>query len=371
VDIGGRDRLLGRVHRHPTTTGADRRPGLFDGQIGAIALLTQMQEDNVSRPAGPRTIQDGLDQPGALSVREMPTIAEVPRDQVTRTPRPALKLDIMVELDTEQVNVGECIGHRARPDPGIGQITDRDRLRPPSGSSLEAKPEGRAAVVREFDRLDLEAVWRQERAIVVGPEQTGSVHRGERFETFQFAAVPFVGIERNASDRQPAEGRRVDVVAVGVSQDNRMDVVPRRADAREPPLDRLGPDAEIDQSSRGASLDEGRIPARAAGKHGELNGHQFALIELKGEAYERGNLVESTRVAGFGQPILSSPARLSPTVGQRGLAQDVLGLCLSPLPLIAEPPLWLRSARSKNRRIGFGWSNLKGRPPPIGVTFHR
>ena len=63
----------------------------------------------------------------------------------------------MVELDAEQVDVREQVGHPRRPAPGVGDVADGDGPAAAVGLGLDPEPERRAAVVPERQRLDPDA----------------------------------------------------------------------------------------------------------------------------------------------------------------------------------------------------------------------
>ncbi len=65
------------VHLDVAGERLDRVAGGLDGQLGLVAFLAQMQEDNVPESLAPRSFQDGLYEVGALAIREVSFIAEV------------------------------------------------------------------------------------------------------------------------------------------------------------------------------------------------------------------------------------------------------------------------------------------------------
>ena len=154
-------------------------------------------------------------------------------------------------------------------------LTGRPRRR---RRRLDPEPERRAAVVPQRDRLEPQAGRRQERAIVVEPDQPGLLESLEARVGGQRRPMPLVAIERDPPPGHLGEGPRVDVIAVRVGQDDRRDRGPVRADALEPLAERPGPDPDVDQQPGTDASNQGRIPPRSAGEHGELNGMAGRLI---------------------------------------------------------------------------------------------
>ena len=75
-------------------------------QVRAVALLAQVEQDQVPDRAPARPVEDRRDELGPLRVREVAAVAQVPRDQGGRPARAPLHLDVVVELDAQQVDVG-------------------------------------------------------------------------------------------------------------------------------------------------------------------------------------------------------------------------------------------------------------------------
>ena len=90
-----------------------------------------------------RSVQDRSDQLGPLPVREVAPVSEVPRDQGRRAARRLLHRDVVVELDAQDVDVGQAVGHRVGPAPGVGQVAHADGPGPPPRDALDPEPEGR------------------------------------------------------------------------------------------------------------------------------------------------------------------------------------------------------------------------------------
>src|SRR4051794_11659571 len=145
VRVGGG--LAGGMDRDATPGRPDRLAGLAEGELGPIALLAEMEQDQVPDllPAG--AVQDRADQLGSLPVREVAPISEIPRDQGRGAARGLLHRHVVVELDPQDIHVAKAIGHRVSPAPGVGQVADGKGPGAATGDAFDPESVGRAAVV--------------------------------------------------------------------------------------------------------------------------------------------------------------------------------------------------------------------------------
>ena len=85
--------------------------------------------------------------------------------------------------------------------------------------------------------------------------------------------MAFVAVHGHSAPGELVESGRVDVIGVGMSEHDRRDPRPARADAFEPFAQKLGPDPHVNQQPRAFAADQTGIPSRPAGEHRELNRH--------------------------------------------------------------------------------------------------
>ena len=83
----------------------------------------------------------------------------------------------------------------------------------------------------QLDRLESLARRGQKRTMIVMPDEPGFLELSESRVGGQFRSVPFVAIENDASPRKLGEGSRINVIGVGVRQNNRRDPRPACAHA--------------------------------------------------------------------------------------------------------------------------------------------
>jgi hypothetical protein len=135
------------MHDHAPPGASDGGSGRLERQPGVVALLAQVQQDQVLQGPASRPLEHRLDQLGPLPVGEMAAIAEVPPDQDPGTPGGLLHRHVVVELDAEHVDVRQDLGHPLGPAPRIGEVADADRPGPAVPGDLDPEAERRAAVV--------------------------------------------------------------------------------------------------------------------------------------------------------------------------------------------------------------------------------
>src|SRR5271165_7653463 len=148
----------------------DDLAGLVDRQLGAIALLAEVQEHEMTNAVAAGPLEDRSHQLGRLAIGEMAPVSQVPRDQGRRTARSFLHGHIVIELDTQDVDVSQAIGHALRPAPAVSQVAHSDCPRASSGDRLDPKTE-RRTVVSQGNWLDTESAGSQEGLAVVVPHQ--------------------------------------------------------------------------------------------------------------------------------------------------------------------------------------------------------
>jgi len=167
-----------------------------------------------------------------------------------------LQSDIVVEFDPQNIDVGNRVGHLGRPATGVRQVSQRDRLLAPFRRDLDPKSERRSAVMSQRNRLDPKPVGQQKRVKV---ELTG------QFRFFQFPEwrglselqpMTRVAVERNSAGRQPSQSRKLDVVTMRVSQHDRLDAIPIRADGTEPFTKDSRSQADVDQNTDAPRLNQ-------------------------------------------------------------------------------------------------------------------
>ncbi len=69
------------MNRDPSTAGANRRACGAQSQGWVIALLAEVEQDEVANRSGSRPLEDGGHELSPLAVREVPPVAEVAGDQ--------------------------------------------------------------------------------------------------------------------------------------------------------------------------------------------------------------------------------------------------------------------------------------------------
>ncbi len=172
-----------------------RRPSRLQRQVRTVAVTTQMQKHHVSHRPHSRPRINRRQQFRRLVVRQVAPPTQVPRNQVRRTSRIPLQLDIMIEFQSQQVHVCQVLGHPVVPVPRIGQIPHRRRPLLPRRSPLNPEPERRTPVVAQLDRLHPQPHRRQKRPVVKMPNQPLRLQPRKGRKPRQPHAMPLVAVQ--------------------------------------------------------------------------------------------------------------------------------------------------------------------------------
>ena len=73
---------------------------------------------------------DRSHQLGPLAIREMASVAQIARDQGRRSARCLLHGHVVIELDAQDIDVSQAVGHALRPAPAVSEVAHSDRPRP-------------------------------------------------------------------------------------------------------------------------------------------------------------------------------------------------------------------------------------------------
>ena len=187
-----------RVTRRPVPRIAARAAPR--ARCGQVALLAQVQEHQVPDRARGATgrAPPRRSRPPARS-RDAPGRPGSARSGRATAARAALHLDVVIELDAQQVDVGQRLGHRRRPAPGVGQVAQRDRpgrppglARPRPGSRTSARRRGAAPAARPAAPSASGTGRRRSSGPGPPPRAPGSPRCGR-----SAVAMPLVAVERD------------------------------------------------------------------------------------------------------------------------------------------------------------------------------
>lgn len=128
----------------------------------------------------------------------MAAISEIAGDERGRSVGGALQLDIVIELDREDVDVGQALRHGVGPTSGIGEVTDPPRAASRPADPFDPETESRAGVVMGGDRFDAQPPRRQERAAVEGADEVLLDQLGITLQLGEGRQMCFMAIERNS-----------------------------------------------------------------------------------------------------------------------------------------------------------------------------
>ena len=244
IRVGGR--LPRSVNRDPTAGRLNGRAGLMNRQLRPVALLAQMQQNEVANLVAPRSLQHRTHQLRSLIVRQMSPVSQVAGDEGRRASRRFLHGHVVVELDAQDVDVGQAVSHALRPASGVGQVADSGRPGPALVDALDAEAEG-GTIVTGRDGLDTKAARREEGPVVVVPHQVEPVKLLEAGVGVEDVAMRFVAIKDDAMLHERLQRGGIDVIAVRVRERDRADPRPVAANAAQPLVESSGPQPDIDQ----------------------------------------------------------------------------------------------------------------------------
>ena len=140
--------LLRGVDRDPPARPPDRRPGRRAGPGRAVALLAQVEQDDVPHRPAARPAEDRRDELGPLRVREVARGRRGSARSGAATGRDLRCISTSWLNSTPSRSTSASASAIAvRPAPGVGQVAERDRPAPAAGLRLDPEPERRPAVV--------------------------------------------------------------------------------------------------------------------------------------------------------------------------------------------------------------------------------
>jgi hypothetical protein len=113
--------LLGRVDNNATPPSGSLNHAVrrFERQAGMIALAAQVKQDKVLNGVASRPSEDLSDEFRTLIIGQMARLAEDSRDQVGRPARGSLQGDVVIEFDSQNVDIRDRLDHCRIPAAGI------------------------------------------------------------------------------------------------------------------------------------------------------------------------------------------------------------------------------------------------------------
>lgn len=295
--------------------------GRGEGEVDPVALLADVKQDDVARGERPGAMEDGLEEAGGLVVGEVAAVAEVAGNEEGGTVGIAGHLDVVIELEGEQIQVGEGVGDGLGPGTGVGDEAEADRSFSAGDSGLEAEAEGGAGV-EELDGFGPEAREGEERAIVIEADEARAQEGEESGPSGQLGLVIGVAEESDAETGEQEEGFVSGVVAVGVGEQDSPELIETEAGALESLLEGAGAEAGVDQEGGSIRGDQGGVAAGATGQNREAQRHPgISGGRARGESGSRG---------GVGTP-RCSPAGADERLPGDGEAEETWDEPLGPL----------------------------------------
>src|SRR5262249_4360995 len=115
----------------------------------SVTVPAEMELDDVFDLAGGGPLQDGGEELGGLGVGEVTLIAEDAGDEVVRPPAAVLQVHVVVELQPEDVHLGQVFDQGRIPGAQVGEETQRWRYPEQVARAVEAEAECGTAVVAD------------------------------------------------------------------------------------------------------------------------------------------------------------------------------------------------------------------------------
>ena len=145
-----------------------------------------------------RPVEDGRDEAGPLLVGEVPPVAEVPRDQRRRPAATGCCISTSwLNSTPSRSTLGQGVGHRVGPAPGVGQVAERHRATAAPGLRLDPEPERRPPSCRSSTGSTRRPVGVRNGPIVVVPDQPRQLEHLEARQLRQVGAMPLVAVQRD------------------------------------------------------------------------------------------------------------------------------------------------------------------------------
>src|SRR4029077_4952395 len=117
-----------------------------------VAVAAEVQLDDVPQADGGRVTSALLEEPRSLYVREGPELSQNTLDQPARASTGQLQLDVVVEFQREDIDIGQVAGERRLPGPQVGDITDGPVRSRGTRFGFDPKSKRRAPVMLEGQR---------------------------------------------------------------------------------------------------------------------------------------------------------------------------------------------------------------------------
>jgi hypothetical protein len=277
---GSRDILPGSVQLGARGQLGQHRPRGPGGQLGYVALPAQVKLHQVLQPPRRGLSQHLPQQGGRLGVGQVAAVAQDAGDQVRRPATGIFQLHIVVELQGQQIEIGQ--GPRQFPVPAaqVRRVAQRAGVAEQVARPLQSEAEGLAPVVRQRQRPAVQAAGQDELlAGLVEPQQARRPKAVELCPPEPLARdMAPVTVERDPPAQQVLQGRVPPVVAVRVRQHGGVDVLPRHPDAGQPAGELPGPEADIQQDAEAVGLQQAGVARAAARQHRKPKRHEPVLV---------------------------------------------------------------------------------------------
>lgn len=214
-------------------------------------------------------------------------MAEHASDQMSRPARRFLHRYVVIELESQHVDIGERIGLGGGPHAGIGQVADGVRGLAARGAPFEAKTKRGRVVMMGFDGLDAHAERSNPRPFVIHPHQPPRFECHEPRARAQGLTVRRVTMQRDAQTSEMTQAGVVGVIAVGVGQDNGGHARPIGPHLGHALFEHPRTQADIDEHPQSAQAHEAGVSTRAAAQDREAHDARLPPC-LAGESVRRG-----------------------------------------------------------------------------------
>jgi hypothetical protein len=222
----------GRIDRH-------RRP---------VALPAEVQLHQVAQPPWLRPTQHLAQQIRRLGVGQVAAVAEHAQDQGRRPAAAALQENVVVKLQGEDVRIRQRIGEGRLPATQVGDVSQRACLAEQVRRRVKSEAAGRLAIVpqRQRDAAQRRGKGQLHPRLVTVNELVATQAHKPGAGLAQGPVVLGMAIQRDAVPLQVHQGPFVPVVAVGVRQQDGVDLGPTGADGGQAggQLARAQPDVE-------------------------------------------------------------------------------------------------------------------------------